>query len=356
MPRFLLHWSLLVTLVMLLLSGLALAVAPGLPSAGVIAFQRDEADGAGALRVTLHLLDVARGLVQPGFSYTSQQINPFRWSPDGEYLLVISSAANGLHTTHLYDRDGTYHGAITPPASDGGRGHGARWSGHGEAVLFLAVSAEQRRLYRRTVTDATAQHLPTRVPVTSAPSSSPDGTAVVFSSRQPSGENIYRLNLTDGVLTQLTDEPAGNREPLWSPAGDRIAFLTLVTPGETHISIIDLSTGQRRDVLTPVNLRAITGLTWSPDGTRLLFTGSARSGGMYEPAQVHLLDALTGDVTRLTARTINLEPAWSPDGMQIVFTRRQTRHSPQPELIVMDIATGNERRIAWDGIQAQWRR
>jgi Tol biopolymer transport system component len=61
---------------------------------------------------------------------------------------------------------------------------------------------------------------------------------------------------------------------------------------------------------------------WSPDGTRIVFSGPVGHWG--GPIMVARSDG--GGVTRLTGQDPDLEeawPAWSPDGTRIAFTRAE---------------------------------
>ena len=77
---------------------------------------------------------------------------------------------------------------------------------------------------------------------------------------------------------------------------------------------------------------------WSPDGTMIAFTRLVRGN-----AQIHILDPFTGDEKALTRGRYNSEqPSWSPDGKQIVFAAISTGVS---KLYVMFIDGTGRRRL-----------
>ncbi len=79
----------------------------------------------------------------------------------------------------------------------------------------------------------------------------------------------------------------------------------------------------------------IQDVTWSPDSTRLALTGEGYQ--VYQTSDLWILDAMTGEMTNLTGDgvegnvrtgddddgileyTVNISPAWTPDGSAITF-------------------------------------
>jgi hypothetical protein len=84
---------------------------------------------------------------------------------------------------------------------------------------------------------------------------------------------------------------------------------------------------------------------WSPDGTHVAFirAGTDRGGDLY------VVDADGAHVRRLTQSTRVTGPAWSPNGRLIAFTQRYGyragRSNGVPEVAVVDVATGAQRRL-----------
>jgi Tol biopolymer transport system component len=141
---------------------------------------------------------------------------------------------------------------------------------------------------------------------------SPNGAKLVVArdtDEDPGSVDIYILN-SDGTNAVRLTETRHTQEfrPQWSPDGRQIAFIADTILGLQSgglqlwaISIIDAD-GSRRERLTPF-AGSITGLTWSADGTRIVF-------GQFQDLCVMNLSDRT--VTKLTDTPTIAEaaPSW----------------------------------------------
>jgi Tol biopolymer transport system component len=152
----------------------------------------------------------------------------------------------------------------------------------------------------------------------STPSWSPEGTRIVFVCRRNS-EDICLINSDkrcyfysdrcDLSEDHITTGPGAELDPAWSHDGHRIAFTLAcggiqfvcppgVTTTEPFIAVIDLST------------RAVTRLVaghdpaWSPDGSQLVFVGNASSPGL------RVYNFADGSVRQLTNNPLDSSPSW----------------------------------------------
>ena len=83
---------------------------------------------------------------------------------------------------------------------------------------------------------------------------------------------------------------------LASPMGDAIAVLWVDgSPVSAHLSLVSLPGGQRLEVAEPFEY--VSGLAWTPDGTRLAALGVAQRdrAGRFD-ARIHVVNAMTGSV------------------------------------------------------------
>ena len=101
-----------------------------------------------------------------------------------------------------------------------------------------------------------------------------------------------------GEPEKVTDLPLGAGAPVWSPNGERIAFSAAVDP----------AAGNKRK--RPLVTRTVD---YQADGAGLF--GAIRN-------QLHVVDLATGECRQLTDGEHAGQPAWSPDGHTLAFTRK----------------------------------
>jgi Tol biopolymer transport system component len=145
---------------------------------------------------------------------------------------------------------------------------------------------------------------------------------------------VYVADEDDGERSRLLDEPVGGEmAPAWSPDGLLVAFAMNVAPGtdpdtiDTNMEIFVMrsdGTGLRRLTDHP---GLDTNPAWSPDGLRIAFTrwpeGPASEGG--DRVAIWALNADGSGLERLTHGPGLADQAeWSPDGERIAFTRYVT--------------------------------
>jgi eukaryotic-like serine/threonine-protein kinase len=144
------------------------------------------------------------------------------------------------------------------------------------------------------------------------PALSPNGSMIAYAQGTPTKLQVYVQPVAGGRPMALTTDTADSfRAPVWSPDGRSIAF-----QGKDGVWVAPANGGAPRRVaqldtaLMAVgsgSVSAVTGLSWSSDGTRLAYT-------TFEPVVSLTPVAPGGETIRLQTPAFPASPAWSPDG------------------------------------------
>ncbi|MBB4196769.1 hypothetical protein CCR94_20820 [Rhodoblastus sphagnicola] len=228
---------------------------------------------------------------------------------------------------------------------------------------------------------------------TNSPVFSPDGTRIAFASDATNlvaGDanntaDIFVVDLASGAIISVSTTAQGGQSndysalPVFSPDGTRIAFTSMASnlvAGDTNatpdIFIKDLVTGAVTRVSTDSNGGEIKGYfdqpVFSPDGTKIAFTSTARSllGGAGSIG-LFIKDLTTGALTRVDTAADGtpavdtgasaLFPVFSPDGSQIAFSSQASNLVPgdnasNGHVFVKNLITGAIRDISTDSFGA----
>ncbi len=193
---------------------------------------------------------------------------------------------------------------------------------------------------------------------------SPDGEWLAFVSEQcrnidclgEDGANIessaiFKMRADGSDLTRITPDRLDSETPFqdeqltWSPDGARIAFVRWIDPppafGTIYTAIFTIRPGGSG--LT--RLTKVYGYefdpAWSPDGTQLVYSYYTRYGGA-----VGGLRKMRADGTQevhLTENPYDHSPMWAPNGKRIAFMR--TIPSTYEEAIYTMAPNGSDKRL-----------
>ncbi len=106
--------------------------------------------------------------------------------------------------------------------------------------------------------------------------------------------------------------------PAWSPDGSRIAFSGQKPSGQSDLYVLDRDSGEVRALTNDFYSDADP--TWSPDGRLIAFTSDRTRFGKDGHLNLFLIDTQTLQVRYLTCGPwTDQSPAWSPDGSRIAF-------------------------------------
>jgi len=188
-----------------------------------------------------------------------------------------------------------------------------------------------------------------------SPSLSPDGEWIAYTvsttDRDADADqtDIWLARYDGSQVIQVTRSTSSEHSPRWSPDGRRLAFLSdrVDEKAGDQIWVLEMAGGeaQQRSRFET----AITDFAWSPDGRRIVFSArlpryedgdedlpapividrlwfkSDAAGYLREErSHLYLLDVESGATQQLTDGAFDdVQPAWSPDGTQIVFVSKR---------------------------------
>lgn len=169
------------------------------------------------------------------------------------------------------------------------------------------------------------------------PQISPDGTKLIygrsfFDQNFQQHDELYTSNLDGSNEQALTNTPDFNEFlPFWSPDGTRILFSGGGENDPTGLYIMNSDGTNREFVLADVNGEKIG---WSPDGSRIAFTTSYQSY-----PTIGFVNTDGSNLVVLDSQEESWEkPAWSPDGTKIAYLKTiNTNGDPVYTVRVSDV-------------------
>jgi serine/threonine protein kinase len=173
-------------------------------------------------------------------------------------------------------------------------------------------------------------------------------TLLLFSKGRVAEQSISWQN---AKISKVTDQAGPEFFPSLSPDGKSVIYASPLS-GNWDIYLKRIG-AKKADNLTEGSVDEDTQAAFSFDGKRIAFRSSREGGGIF------IMSETGEDVRHLTKLGYN--PAWSPDGTQIVCTENyvdSTARTKIPsKMWIVDVATGESRQLTdekVDAVQANW--
>jgi Tol biopolymer transport system component len=156
---------------------------------------------------------------------------------------------------------------------------------------------------------------------------SPDGNQVAFSWNGETHDNfdIYVKLVGQGAPLRLTSDPARDESPRWSPDGRNIAFLRFTRDNNAALILIPPLGGPERKVaqlyFEDTGRPSTSQLCWSSDSKFLIVSAAPAPDASDRLVAISLESGAVHPLTNPPPHAGDIEPALSPDGRSLAFSR-----------------------------------
>ena len=224
--------------------------------------------------------------IEVEFAYTYLESEPPRWTPDSSEIVVAAKgnlyrvSADGSTLAVIYEKEGGSRGAHSPSLSPSG----------------------DRVVYSREVRG--------------------DRKATSI------GYKLFISNLDGSGVVQVTNNRAHDLAPVWSPDGSKIVYTGFdPASGPESILTISLDGSNVTDIAPGLTTPYMTLPVWSPDGRYIAFLGHQKTEPDISPYTLYTVKSDGTELTKITDTAIS-PPAWSPDSTSLAFVVFKGRDTP----------------------------
>jgi Tol biopolymer transport system component len=247
--------------------------------------------------------------------------------------------------------------SITRPSAAGAASFGKTVNGSSQRVLFASDRDGNFEIYSMNPDGSDQKRLTNNPASDLYPVWSPDGKRIAFQSTRdnPNGE-IYAMNADGSGLVRITTSPfGGSSQPSWSKDGKQIVYVrastrldpNLPAPSDAEIYVMNAD-GTGSKLLTDNNSPDFAP-SWSPDGRQIVFV-SARDHIGTGGSDLYSMNPDGTGVTRLTRQLGDVDyPSWDPHGRKIAFSVNSL--SAATGIYVLDATSLGLTRITFAGPQ-----
>lgn len=284
----------------------------------------------------------------PVTQVTAFEINGFRYSPDGQYILFTQEVKMDQTPAEKYPDLPKTSGRIIDGLF---YRHWKAWHDYQYSNVFYIRCQDGKTSGEPVNIMNEAFDSPLR-PMGGMEQIawSPDSRSIVYTCRklkgtaeaQSTNSDLYRYDLVSGKTTNLTEGlPGYDIDPVFSPDGQYLAWTSLEQAGNeadrTRLMLLDLRSNQRRE-LTEGWIYEANHPQWAPDGKSLFFLSS--NDFTYQVHQINLADR---KIRRMT-EGLHDYTALMVAGERLVCTR--VSMTTPAEVYVVDVKTGAAQAVS----------
>jgi TolB protein len=220
----------------------------------------------------------------------------------------------------------------------------ATYAGRNGRIAFVSNLSGTYQLYTIN-SDGSDMRQITNLPPTDnslwTPDYSPDGRQIVFSHDMTGALEMYVINADGTGLTQVTHDGLADFFARWSPDGQRFVFLSVSLKNGAGVITTMRTDGSDRVVLTDDIPYDSIQPEYTPDGKQIVFTSQA--GGLV--SALWIMDADGSHKRRLTEPPLEAGgPAISPDGKRLALYSHQDTPKPA-DIWVMNVDGSSLQRL-----------
>jgi Tol biopolymer transport system component len=276
------------------------------------------------------------------------------YSHDGRYLAFASDRDNPLGSSYNIWILDLQTGEVRRATNDPSENHMPTWSSDDKEIAFSSTRDGGHSIWAVNVADGTERKLATAAGTASAPSWSANG-ALVYHDLQTDASQLesagkpltgdenafaFRVSWASGSEFYYVSDGKIRKRSVNGGAAETVPFQA--TLQVTRVNGTYVRRKRDFDSTTPRKALGIVRPVISPDGTKVVF---AALGDIYVMTIGQKPVNITND------RFLDTDPAWSPDGNQLVYSSDKGRDHLQ--LWVRDLRTGKDRELTHLATQPQ---
>jgi Tol biopolymer transport system component len=276
-----------------------------------------------------------------------QDVTPMGFTQDGSYYYWVRTGMSDVYVAELDFAAGKRLSEPSPATqSYAGSNHGPEWSFDGRRLLFLSHRGPglwgARAICVRDIESGEVREIPSKLEQMVLARWSPDGRSLLVVAQHPPGEfGPFRIDLQTGDFEHMDLKHMVGWGGAWSHDGKALYYYR-----ENSIVVRSLATGQEKmvhRVAAPSHWCAPLAL--SRDGRQLAVAageGDCRSGVL------KVLPAEGGDARDLLRGVEMPFPgsvAWTPDGLNLLVSKKPNPRSSATELWLVPVQGGEPRKL-----------